>query len=118
MPASLDDILTTQKNGVVAINNYSNTLLRGQGTTTSTTVSATTLVVSGRGYVVSCSVAVAGSSNGALYNSSSATGVAAENKLCVIDKAEGIYPIGMVFTNGLVIEPGTGQSLNVTYSLG
>ena len=118
MAASLDDILTTQKNGVVAINLYSNTLLRGQGASTSTTVTASTLVVTGRGYIVNYSVVVAGSAEGGLYNASSTGAVAASNQLCATQKVLGVYPVGQVFTNGLVIVPGTGQSINVTYSLG
>ena len=118
MAASLDDILTTQKNGVVAINNYSNTILRGQGTATSSTVTGSTLVVAGRGYLVSYAVVVAGSAAGAIYNSSTTGGTAASNQLCATGTTVGVYPVGQIFANGLVIVPGTGQSINVTYSLG
>jgi len=116
--ASLDDILTTQKNGVVAINGYIAALLRSQGTFTSTTVTADTLVVTGRGYLVSFTVVVAGSAAGSIYNASSTSSPLASQKLCVVGTTAGIYPAGLVFTNGLVISPGTGQSINVTYSLG
>jgi len=118
MAASLDDILTTQKNGVVAINNYSNTILRDQGSATSATVTAATLVITGRGYLVNYSVVVAGSAEGGVYNASSTGAAAAANQLCATQKVLGVYPVGQVFTNGLVIQPGTGQSINVTYSLG
>jgi hypothetical protein len=116
--ASLDDLLTTQKNGVVAINGYTNALLRGQGAYTSATVTGDTLVVSGRGYLVSFTVVVAGSAAGSIYNANSTTSPPAAQKLCVTGTTVGIYPAGLVFTNGLVISPGTGQSINVTYSLG
>ena len=42
--ASLDDILTTQKNGVVAINALNNITLGAAGTVTSVTVTAPTVV--------------------------------------------------------------------------
>ena len=116
--ASLDDILTTQKNGVVAINNYTNAILRGQGSYTSATVTGDTLVVSGRGYLVSFTVLVAGSTAGSIYNFNAASGFSAAQKLCAVGTTVGIYPAGLVFTSGLVISPGTGQSINVTYSLG
>lgn len=116
--ASLDDILTTQKNGVVAINNYTNAVLRGQGLYTSATVTATTLVVSGRGYLVSYSVLVAGSADGIIYNFNATSGYSAAQALCSVSATVGISPAGLVFTNGLVIVPGAGQSINVTYSLG
>jgi len=116
--ASLDDILTTQKNGVVAINGYTNALLRGQGYYTSATVTGATLVVPGRGYLVSWTVVVAGTGSGMIYNYSAASGYSAANALCPTGTTLGVQPAGLVFTNGLVIVPGTGQSINVTYSLG
>jgi len=116
--ASLDDILTTQKNGVVAINGYTTALLRDQGTFTSATVTADTLVVSGRGYLVSWSILVAGSTAGTIYNFNSNTGFPAASALCKTGTTVGIFPAGLVFTSGLVIVPGTGQSINVTYFLG
>jgi phosphoglycolate phosphatase-like HAD superfamily hydrolase len=56
MPASLDDILTAQKNGVVAINTLTQATQRGLGTATSATVTAATLVVTGKGGAPSISV--------------------------------------------------------------
>ena len=116
--ASLDDILTVQKNGVIAINGYTNSSLRSQGTFTSATVTANTLVVAGRGYLVSWTVLDAGSTAGTIYNYNVVTGFAAPNALCSTGSVVGVFPAGLVFTNGLVIVPGTGQSINVTYFLG
>ncbi len=116
--ASLDDILTTQKNGVVAINNLAKNTIRGQGTQTSATVTASTLVVSGPGYLVNFSIIIAGSGAGTINNSSATGLTAAANVLCTTPATIGTYSAGKVFTNGLVIVPGTGQSVNVTYSVG
>lgn len=116
--ASLDDILTTQKNGVVAINGYTNALLRGQGSYTSATITAPTVIATGRGYLVSWNVIVAGSAAGTIYNYNATSGYSASQTLCVVGTTVGISPAGLVFTNGLVVVPGTGQSINVTYSLG
>ena len=118
MPASLDDILTTQKNGVVAINNLSASINRDQGSVTSATVSADTLVITGRGYVSSFSVTVAGTGSGTINNAQTIALAAATNVLCATPSTIGVYRAGLVFTNGLVVRPGTGQSINVTYSLG
>jgi hypothetical protein len=118
MPASLDDLLTTQKNGVVAINNLSASINRDQGSVTSTTVTADTLVVTGRGYVASFSITVAGTGSGTINNAQTIALAAAGNALCATPATIGVYRAGLVFTNGLVIRPGTGQSINVTYSLG
>jgi len=118
MPASLDDILTTQKNGVVAINNLAQTTARGLGTQTSVTVTAATLIYAGTGYLVSFSVIVAGSTAGTISNAGTTATVSAANALCAIPATVGIVKVGQIFSKGLVVTPGTGQSINVTYSPG
>ncbi|CAB5220031.1 hypothetical protein UFOVP231_39 [uncultured Caudovirales phage] len=118
MGASLDDILTTQKNGVVAINNLSKSTLRSIGTQTSATLTGPTTIIASTGYLVSFSVVVAGSAAGTIYNTTDATTVLPANALCVIPNTVGITKVGQVFGAGLVVVPGTGQSVNVTYSPG
>lgn len=118
MPASLDDILTAQKNGVVAINNLSQGTLRGLGTQTSVTVTAATVIYVGAGYLVSFSIVVAGSAAGTISNTNAVASVAAANALCATPATVGIVKVGQVFSTGLVVTPGTGQSINVTYSPG
>lgn len=115
--ASLDDLLTTQKNGVVAINALNNITLGTAGTVTSATVTGTTVVFVGAGRLVNFSVVVAGSANGFIYNANNDTPVASQ-ALCATPNTVGIYQCGQVFTSGLVIEPGAGQSINITYSSG
>lgn len=115
--ASLDDILTTQKNGVVAINAYNNTTLGVSGTLTSVTVNADTVIFIGAGRLVNFCVVVGGSASGMIYNASSTT-TTAPQALCAVPTTVGIYPSGQLFTSGLVILPGAGQSINVTYSSG
>ena len=118
--ASLDDILTTQKNGVVAINNLNNTYRIEVGTNTSDTVTADSLVIAGRGKIINISVIVAGSSNGVIYNASANIAGLLTNasRLLAIPNTIGVFPAGVLFTNGIVISPGTGQAVNVTYALG
>jgi hypothetical protein len=116
--ASLDDILTTQKNGVVALSGIGIALLRSQGTLTSATVSASTLIIAGKGRIVNFSVVVAGSTVGTIYNSATTAAVAAANALCAIPSTVGVFQTGQNFSNGLVVVPGTGQSINVTYAIG
>ena len=107
MPASLDDLLTTQKNGVVAINGLNQTMklieadlpcictnlallvtaINGvAGNTYPSTVSATiaasttTLVVAGSGKVFSVSIPVhSGSSQVYIYDSATTGGISATN---------------------------------------
>lgn len=116
--ASLDDILTTQKNGVVALNNVFQALNVLNPTTTSATVTSSTLVIAGKGRLICFSVVVAGSASGLIYNAGTPTGGAAGNALVATPTTIGVYPVNMMFTDGLVVAPGTGQSINVTYSQG
>lgn len=109
MPASLDDILTTQKNGVVAINGLNSTLKLIEAdlpcictnlanlviaintlsantypSTVSATIAAstTTLVVAGSGKVFSVSIPVhAGSAQVYIYDSATTGGISATNLL-------------------------------------
>jgi len=118
MPASLDDILTAQKNGVVAINGLAQATTRSLGTQTSVTVTAATLIYVGKGYLVNFSVVVAGTTAGTISNTGAISTVAAANALCTTPATVGIVKVGQVFSTGLVVTPGTGQSVNVTYSPG
>lgn len=116
--ASLDDILTTQKNGVVALNNVFQALNILNPTATSATVTGSTLVVSGKGRLISFSVVVAGSASGTIHNANSPAGNTAANALVATPNTIGVYEANVVFSDGLLIVPGTGQSINVTYSQG
>jgi hypothetical protein len=118
MPASIDDLLTTQKNGVVAINGLAQATARSLGTQTSATITTATVIHVGNGYLVNCSVVVAGSTVGTISNTSAVSTVAAANALCAIPATVGVVKLGQIFSTGLVVTPGTGQSLNVTYSPG
>jgi hypothetical protein len=115
--ASQDDMLTTQKNGVLATNSVVSVIRRAQGQYTSQTVTAATLIATGEGFLVNFSVVVAGAA-GLINNFNSVTSPPAAGALAATPATVGIYPAGMVFTSGLVVVPGAGQSVNVTYSLG
>jgi hypothetical protein len=45
-------------------------------------------------------------------------GVSASNMLATVTNTVGVYPMNLLFTAGLVIVVGTGQEMNVTYSVG
>ena len=197
--ATLDDILTTQKNGVVAINNINQTLTSFYnkyayvaGSLRSATVTSRTQVAVGSGRLVAIVVVVKGSADGFVYDSRTPTittatdngttatityvgsyavaindtvvitgnSVSAYNISAVVNgvgtgavtgtytlqfpltpnpgagtggllfnqnpanviatsptAAVGVYQVGSPFSTGLVIAPGTGQSVNVIYSL-
>jgi len=76
-----------------------------------------TLISGSPGRIVRVCVTVAGSTVGTAYNAPNTASVTPSNVLYIIPNTVGVYDIGAHFSNGLVISPGTGQSVNVTYSL-
>lgn len=118
MAAALDDILTTQKNGVVALNAIQQALNSEVGTVTTATASASTFVIAGKGRLLRFCVTVAGSAVGFVHNSSTPSGASASNALVPCPNTIGVYEANVVFSDGLLIAPGTGQSVNVTYTQG
>lgn len=117
--ASLDDLLTTAKNIVTAINGLNTTFMRSLGSTTSATITGSaTLVIVGSGRLVNFSVVVVGSSDGAIYNTNNAANGTVANQLVDIPQTLGVFKVGQAFNSGLVIAPGSSQSVNVTYYLG
>jgi hypothetical protein len=113
--ASIDDILTVLKNVVVAINGWNTTDRRNAGTATSVTVTTATVIATGSGRLVNVAVIVAGTTPGFVYNATT-TSVTASQALAAAPNTIGSYANGSNYTVGLVVVPGTGQSLNITYS--
>ena len=128
MAASLDDILTTQKNGVQAINELARALSDFKtlyesfvGTqTTNTLVSETgALIKVGSGRVVNFAVSGTPTGVGYLYDASSvaeAIGNTPTDIICEIPATNGIYPANLFFHDGLILVCGAGMQVNVTYS--
>jgi hypothetical protein len=116
--ASLDDIVTTAKNIVTALNGVNQTFSKFLGNQTSTLITTDTLVITGSGRLASFWVTDAGSADGAIYNSTSVANPAASSQIATIPQTVGYQAVGVNFTNGLVVQVGTGQELTVTYYLG
>lgn len=113
MAASLDDILTTQRNGVIAANNLATTYLNVQGVAASNALTTTTLVSSGTGRLASVSVLVAGAA-GKIYDAASTA--LTTNQVYAIPAVIGVYVINWPISNGIVVAPGAGQTVSVSYS--
>lgn len=117
--ADLTDVLTTLKNGVVAANNLSQSIAKLDqhyfGTSVTAVITGQTLVLAGSGYVSAISVTVAGAA-GTINDAKTTAGAASANVLCVIPATAGVLRIGIPFVNGLVISPGAGQSVVVSYT--
>ena len=115
--SSLSDILTAAKNIVTAINGLGQTYLKVQGALRSGTLTSTTLVSTGQGRLASVSViASAGSNDGMIYDSNNSLSLT--SKLALIDHTIGVRVMNLPYNNGLVVVPGTGMTVVVTYSEG
>jgi hypothetical protein len=112
--ASLSDILTATKNIVTALNQLGQTYLQVQGLNVYSNITTPTVIKNGQGRVVRVSVIVAGSADGAIYDADVAT--VTTDKLITIEKVIGIVEVNMPVNNGIVVHPGTGQTVTISYS--
>ena len=116
--ASITDILTALKNVSTAINGWTQQQQTLAGTQNLANITAATLVKAGAGRLVGLSVVVQGSTAGAIYDAGATTAAAAGNKLYSTAAAAmvGYYPLGITTALGIVVVPGTGQTLMVTFA--
>jgi hypothetical protein len=117
--ASLDDVITVgnslNKNISQLIKSIGNVTSNGTNAITTTVATSQTLIYAGSGTLINFVVTVAGSGAGTINNSATTGGAAASNVICATPTTVGVVAVGSRFSNGLVISPGTGQSVNVTY---
>lgn len=113
--ASLDDILTTQKNGVQAINLYANSLSKYAGSYSTKELSASTVVKSSSGWVATVSVLVIGTTQGFLYDTNS-TSATTGKRIYAVPNVLGVYQVQIPFATGLVFVPGTSSIVSIGYS--
>ena len=86
------------------------------GNKTVLNITAPTVVKVGRGQLGVISMINWGSTAGAIYDGAATTGNAAANQIGVLaTNAFATTPYNFPFTNGLVIVPGTGQVLSVSF---
>lgn len=91
---------------------------------TTTTISATsrtlnitaaTVIKASAGQVVTISVLVAGDAAGTVNDCATTGAAAASNAICPIPDTVGIYPVNFPATTGIVVAPGTGQTLAISF---
>ena len=112
--AAPQDILTAAQNIVTAINNATQTYLAVSGARIATNLTTTTVVSANAGRLVNVSVIVAGSATGMIYNANN--GAVTTAPLYVIPDTTGVYEVNLPVTNGIVVIPGTGQTVTISYS--
>jgi len=114
--ASLDDILTTQKNGVQAINAYVNGLNRLAGTNSTKKIAASTtqLVKSSAGWLATVSIITTGDI--VTFYDTNNTANTTGNEICVVAGTNyGVIQLQLPFATGLVVKTGT-PTASVSYT--
>jgi len=112
--SSISDMLTAAKNVVSAINQLGQTYLSAVGVSLYSNITTATVVKSSQGRICRISVVEAGSAAGAIYDASLAG--ATTNKVWTIPTTAGITEINLPVNNGIVVAPGTGQTIAISYS--
>jgi len=112
--ASLSDILTAIKNLVTALNGAPQAYLNVNGQSTLEGITAPTVVKSSPGRVATVVVIIAGSANGTIYDSNQTTVTTAP--LWKIPNTVGLTVVNLPTDTGLLVVPGTGQTITVSWS--
>lgn len=95
--------------------NQNGALITAQGTKTFLNIAANTLVKTGTGRVAKISVIATSSTAGSLHDSATIAGAATSNALAIIPATVGVYNIDIPAFNGIVLKPGTGQTVVISY---
>ena len=91
-------------------------LLTGTGSSSTLNVTAATVIKASAGRVCRIAVVVAGSATGAIYDHATTSGVGAGHQIFTINDVAGNYQVDWPCSNGIVVVPGTGMTVAVTYS--
>ena len=96
--------------------NAQNSVLTTEGgRNSSLNITAATVVKAGPGRLVRISVVVAGSAAGTANDCITTGAAAAANEIAAIPNSVGVIPLEWPCATGIVVVPGTGQTLAVSY---
>jgi hypothetical protein len=112
--ASLSDLLTTAKNIASAINGVAQTYVAVQGARILQAITATAVVNNAAGRLAMVTVTTAGASAGVIYDAD-ATGITTR-PIYIIPNTIGVVFVNLPVAYGIVVVPGTGQVVTVSYS--
>lgn len=112
--AALDDLLSAVKNVVTAINGAAQYYAQVNGLQTKGAITAPILLKQGAGRVATVSTINGGTANGTIYDSTDVTSSA--NPIYTIINTPGVVHVNMPVSFGIVVKPGAGQTVAVSYS--
>jgi hypothetical protein len=112
--ASLSDLLTATKNIVTALSTAAQNYMSVQGISNLCAITVPTVVKSTAGRIGSVSVIIAGSAQGMIYDSAQVGTIT--KPLCPIPNIVGVYTANLPANVGVLVVPGTGQTVSVSFS--
>jgi hypothetical protein len=112
--ASLSDLLTTAKNIASAINGVAQTYVAVQGAKIYQNITADLVVSRKPGRLATISVTTAGTTVGTIYDSAATT--ITTRPIYTIPNTVGVVFVNLPVAYGVVVTPGTGQAVTVSYS--
>ncbi len=112
--ASLSDILTTAKNIATAINGVAQTYVAVQGARVQQNITGNTVVNNAAGRLAMVTVTTAGSSVGVIYDANDTS--TTTRPIYTIPNTVGVVFVNLPVVYGIVVTPGTGQAVTVSYS--
>lgn len=89
---------------------------RAGGNNSALDVSTTTVIKATPGTVFTVSVTTAGSAAGGVYDAATTAGDIAANLVAAIPDAVGVTVLTWPCATGILVKPGTGQVLSVSFS--
>ena len=111
---SLSDLLTTAKNIVNSLANLYQSYLNVQGAQNKAAIAAPTVVKTSAGRVATVVVTTGGAATGLIYDAA-AVG-ATLYPIYVIPTTVGVYLLNMPCNYGIVVSPGSGQVVTLSWS--
>lgn len=110
-------LLSAMLNAVQGINGFSSTQTFIAGNTTSPAYATSVVLSTSAGWIANIQVLAAGSGQGFIYNCPTFATAVNATKLMPIQTTVGSQKGWCNFNNGMVLIPGPGQLVSVTYSL-
>jgi hypothetical protein len=122
MATSNSDILTAAKNIAAALSVCATAISENAavvdlaGSKSKINITTDTLVQAGKGRIVKVIIVVAGTTAGSIHDAKTVAAAGASNRLLPIPNTLGLTDVGFPVNDGIVIKPGTGQTVAISYS--
>lgn len=79
-------------------------------------ITAATVVKVGPGLIATVSIVVAGSAAGTVFDVATLGGATTTNRIAILPNAVGVIQLLWPVQAGIVVSPGTGQTIAISYS--